>query len=157
MPEGRLGIISIDKQKRLYFSFDEPYQSEIIKRVAARRRVRFTATQLAELDKMPFLFMDVRQLPWYLSLSLLKRNNITLLGIPSRLDNDVDDQLAECIAAAQSALHDKNGLYPFFSIRADANLEFHEVQRVFTLLQKHNVNRINLATIMEEKDSALLF
>ncbi|MBC6607278.1 hypothetical protein H8B13_10650 [Hymenobacter sp. BT188] len=157
IPEGRLGVISIDKQKRLYFSFDEPYQSEIIKRVAARRKVRFTTDQLVELDKMPFLSMDIRYLPEYLSLPVYQRNNIDLSGIPSRLDNHIDDQLAEYIAAAHSVLHYKNGLYPFFSIWADANLESHEVQRVICLLQQHNVNRINFATIMEMKDSALFF
>jgi biopolymer transport protein ExbD len=146
IPEGISGIISIDKQKRLSFSFDEPYQSEIIKRIAARHGVHFTSAQLVDLNKMPFLSLDVRRLPEYFLLSVNQRSKINMLGIPSELNNDANDQLAECIATALSIIDEAKAKTPIFIIRADASLESYEVQRVISLLQQHNVNRIILAT-----------
>ncbi|QDA59179.1 hypothetical protein [Hymenobacter jejuensis] len=124
----RMGVqstISLVKHGRVFFSIDDKYQTAVIEKVAKQHGVQLSATQMAELQQLPYLGLDFRKLPKVLSLTRFKRYDLLKAGIPASLANN---QLSECIEAAESIVMDKTSSKPDIYIRADAGMPYAQVK-----------------------------
>ncbi|KAA9332427.1 hypothetical protein F0P96_13215 [Hymenobacter busanensis] len=143
-PETNILTISLDKTNKVYFSHDsKSVQAAAIRQVAAKRGVYFTIFQQRELVKIPYLGMDVRKLPAYLSLPDYERRKITLLGIPC---SEGDNQLSECITAARAEALRGFDRMPLISIRTDYRLPYARIKNLFRNLQGLHLYRYYLIT-----------
>lgn len=139
-PSGYAITITINQRNRVFFALDDPaYQALTIQAVAARHGIHFTTRQQQELQKLPYLGMDVRRLPEYFAASRLQRYAILKSGVPAK-------QLAEYVDAA-TELYCTQAEKPLFChIRADERLPFAQFKRITNMLQQRNINRYQLNT-----------
>lgn len=132
--------ITINKDNRIFFAIgNEYYQTGIIAAVAAKYSVRFTAQQPQELQKLPYIGMDVRRLPEYLAAPRMQQYSILKSGVPV-------DQLAEYIDATRGAYSAHERKPVFCHIRADKQIRFAKFKRITNVLQQRNINRFSLDT-----------
>ena len=141
--------ITIDKKSHFFFglSLDKrQYQTAIIERVAAAHGINLTTWQRGELQKFPYMGMDVQQLPSYFALPKAQRYALMKTGIPFGSNNN---QLEEYIDAARCIYTTQKGMPIFCSIRADVHTPFAPLRKLINILQEQNINRFNLKTRMD--------
>lgn len=139
LPDKGAVAISVDAAGRFYFSNDtRAVQTATIRQLAARYGVRFTRHQLTELEQLPYLGMDVRQLPAYLVLPLPERRLQRLTGLPHSYHND---QLTACLLLARRTHIEQLSSAPYVVLRADAQTTAADVKQFMHVLQRHHLNR----------------
>ena len=132
-------IISVDANRSIYFSHgSRAIQTEVVRRVAARHKVSLTKPQLLELQKQPFVGLDVRYLPAYLALAPQERHQIQLLGIPN---NQLHDELADYISLARTVTLEQTGYNSYAVLELDKNLPAGDVKRIVRTLQQQGIRR----------------
>lgn len=137
LPDGPGIVISADNVKRVYFSHpNRAIQTETIRRVAARHGVGLNARQLAELRHIPFIGLEVQQLPQYLALSAQERQQLALPGIPT---DDENNQLAEYIVVSRAVTLERADYNPYVVLEIDKNLAAVTVKRIMQTLRQQGI------------------
>ncbi|MCC3158349.1 hypothetical protein LJ737_13960 [Hymenobacter sp. 15J16-1T3B] len=139
MPDKGSIVISMDAAGRSYFSADSrSIQTATIQQLANRHNVHFSAAQQRELAQLPYLGMDVRQLPAYLSLPSYARPQQALSGLPYNYSND---QLTACvITGRQSNIRLLNSA-PYIVLNADSRTQMADIKRFMRTLQRQHLYR----------------
>jgi biopolymer transport protein ExbD len=135
-------IISLDARNRAFLQVDGELQTSLIRQVAKQHGLFFTAAQLRELSKMPYLSQSIEQLPKWLTAYEKERRSLPL-GIPT------DEELSEYIEAGLQVSRKLYDRPPYFALRADKSLSAPQIQHIIKLFQQHGINRINLITEQE--------
>lgn len=149
-PPNYAAVISLNLKNQLSFSVPEidrePHhgleiQVKAIQQVAARRGIEFTPSQLATLRTLPFLALDIAQLPRFLSLSAVERSK--LLN-SQKLNPLTKEQLIECITAAKTSAISSVGIPLHLALKVDAEVKSPQIMHLIDLLQANGTNRFNL-------------
>lgn len=137
LPDKAVLTITIDTAGRAYYSHSDPaVQAAAICAMAARYGIRFSPAQLAELRKLPYLGLDVRLLPAYLTAPT--RQQLLLSGIPNAATND---QLTECILTARATSIRMLNSAPYINLEADGRTRAADIKRFTRTLQQQCLNR----------------
>jgi len=149
LPESHVIIISIDKDKRVFFGMDDAKpKADMLARVGTKFGVTFDANMAKNFSNIASFGVPVQQLPDFLSRDTEQRKAIKQPGIPI---DSVNNQLTEWVVAAQGAAYRAFGKPAFIAIRGDGAADVPTVQKVIKLLQDKNINRFNLITDLEGK------
>lgn len=152
LPESHVIIISIDKDKRVFFGMDDAKPKlDLLASLGAKYNVGFNDAQKKTFSGLASFGVPVQQLPDFLSRDSEQRKSIQQPGIPI---DSVNNQLTEMIVAAQSASYKAFGKAAFIAIRGDGAADVPTVKRVIKILQDKNINRFNLITNLEGKPVA---
>jgi biopolymer transport protein ExbD len=138
--------ITIDKDNRIYFSIeDKKIQAAVIQHVASQHTVRLNKQQFQELNKLPYIGMDVRLLPAALAMPRIKRYSLQQ-GLPCTTSNN---QLSELIGVARILYPTLTGRTISCAIRIDKRVPFAQVRTLIKILEHHNVTRFSIKTTMD--------
>ncbi|AIZ63409.1 hypothetical protein PK28_06345 [Hymenobacter sp. DG25B] len=158
-------IVHLDAQDRFHLSANQPHLlGAIIQRVAKQHNVLFTPQQEEQLEQLPFLSQDVRQLPKWLDMPPARRQ-LQLNGIPLTLEND-SGLLTELLLAGLQEVQNQSpanilspppnqGVEPgndtgcAIAIRADKTVSSHRVMALIHQFEEMGIRRIKLVTEME--------
>ena len=152
LPESHVIIISIDKDKRVFFGLDDAkVKQDLLTRVGQKFSVGFNANQAKTFSNMSSFGVPVQQLPDLLSRSSEDRKKVEQPGIPI---DSTNNQLVEWVVAAQGAEYKAFGKPAFIAIRGDGAADVPTVKRVIKILQDKDINRFNLITDLEGKPVA---
>ncbi|MBD2767630.1 hypothetical protein IC235_06970 [Hymenobacter sp. BT664] len=110
-------------------------QAGVIEKVAASHGITFTASEAAALATLPFLATKVEQISGFLKLPPYQRRQLARLGTVNTLPQE---QLLECIAAAQKSAECSNKRLLFF-LRFDTEVRTGLVMHFLTLLRNKGI------------------
>lgn len=145
LPDKFAITISVDAQARMYFSHDyRRIQTEAIRQAATSHGVLLTSQQLTALTQLPYLGLDLRQLPTYLALPRYEQRKIQLPGLPN---DSLLPQLAECVLLARKLSVQRFGQAPYIFLRMDGRLSAAEAGSVMRVLQQKGLNRFYLVRL----------
>lgn len=136
-----INVFSLDAQGRTYFQANDDIQVAVVKQVAREYGIRFSESQLRELDKTTFIGQDIRQLPAWLDAPVRLRRQFPV-GIPA-------SQLPAYVTASRQVSESKFSRAAYFGLRADQRLAAGTVMRWFGMMQQQSINRFHLVTEME--------
>ncbi|MBC6610186.1 biopolymer transporter ExbD [Hymenobacter sp. BT507] len=152
LPESHVMVISIDKDKRVFFGLDDAkVKEDLLTTVGAKYSVGFTAEQVKRFTGLASFGVPVQQLPSLLSLSSEERQKAPQPGVPI---DSVNNQLIEWVTAAQRAEYKAFNKPAYIAIRGDGAADVPTVKRVIKILQDKDINRFNLITDLEGKPVA---
>lgn len=148
-PEVIYSVISIDRNDNLSFGLgsQNEIQTAAIKNVAAHHGITFTPYQLAELKSLPFLAVDVKQLPQLLSLPYNRRIQASTFATFGRL---TEGQLEECIIASRDVARRRFQRPIVISLRVDAEAKTGKMMRIIDALQSNHISRFEYQNQFDE-------
>ncbi|MBF9237798.1 hypothetical protein I2I05_10365 [Hymenobacter sp. BT683] len=141
-----VAIISLNTKKQYSFAapaFDNKIQAEIFRRVASLHQVDFTKSQIGVLETLPFLAVDVKELPAFLNLSLFKRQELLRNGIYQSLDSL---QLSECIRTSREVARENHRNGPYVNLMIESAVKMPYVDQLIALVNAQGTNRFVLLT-----------
>jgi len=151
LPESHVIMISIDKDKRVFFGMDDlKAKADLLSRVGQQYGVSFNTDQNKKFTSIASFGVPVQQLPGLLDLETEQRKEFKQGGIPI---DSTNNQLSAWVKAAQSASYAAFGKPAYIAIRGDGAADVPTVLRVIKLLQDDNINSFNLITDLEGKPS----
>lgn len=139
-------ILSLDIQRRLFMhASTSELQTKAIELLAQNYGLQLSSEQLQQLQQLPYLSSDVRQLPAWLSISGWQRKKLSS-GIPYSAQND---QLTALLQVANRAGYAIHGHPAIVCLRLDARLPASVVMPIIHQLQAQGIKRLTLVTDSE--------
>ncbi|GAB2776963.1 biopolymer transport protein ExbD [Hymenobacter luteus] len=139
-------IFSLDAQKRLYMhASTTELQTKAIELLAQQYGLQLSGRQLQQLQQLPYLSSDVRQLPGWLIAPGWKRKKLPD-GIPYSAPND---QFTAMLRVANRAALDIHYRRPVICLRLDQRLPASVVMPFLQQIQAQEINHIVLVTESE--------
>jgi len=152
LPESHVMVISIDKDKRVFFGLDDAkVKEDLLTNVGAKYGVSFTADQVKKFSGLASFGVPVQQLPGLLNQSAEERKQVNQPGIPI---DSVNNQLIEWVTASQRAEYKAFNKPAYIAIRGDGAADVPTVKKVIKILQDKDINSFNLITDLEGKPVA---
>lgn len=140
-------IFSLDAQKRLYMhASTAELQTKAIELLGQQYGLQLSSGQLQQLQQLPYLGSDVRQLPVWLATPSWERKKPTE-GIPYFAPND---QLTALLRVANRAAHTTHGHRAIVCLRLDERLPASVVMPFLHQIQQQGVNRFFLVAEAEQ-------
>lgn len=139
-------IFSLDAQKRLYMhASTAELQTKTIELLAQQYGLQLSGRQLQQLQQLPYLSSDVRQLPNWLTTPSWKRKKLAD-GIPYSAPND---QLTALLRVADRAAFAIHGRRAIMCLRLDGRLTATVVMSLLHQIQSQEINHTILVTESE--------
>lgn len=120
-------------------------QTKVIELLAQNYKLQFSSEQLQQLQQLPYLSSDVRQLPGWLATPSWARKPLSG-GIPYSASND---QLTELLQVANRAAYAIHGHRAIVCVRLDERLPALVVMPFIHRLQAQGINHLILVTESE--------
>lgn len=145
LPESDVILLTIDKDNRVFFGIDgQQTKEEILKRMAEKYSVKFTAAQIKEFSLLSTFGVPIAQLPALLNMKSDERLKVAQPGIPC---DSLNNELADWIW--QSRLVNNKVRV---AVKGDRETGYPVVKQVIATLQDKKVNRFNFITSMEKSE-----
>ncbi|MDU0371779.1 hypothetical protein ACFPAF_15355 [Hymenobacter endophyticus] len=140
-------ILSLDMHRRLSMhASTSELQTKAIELLAQNYGLQFSSEQRQQLQQLPYLGSDVRQLPVWLATSGWQRKKLSS-GIPYSAPND---QLTALLQVANRAGYAIHGHPAIVCLRLDARLPASVVMPFLHQIQQQGVNRFVLVAEAEQ-------
>jgi biopolymer transport protein ExbD len=138
-------IVTISQSGQLYFSTDNAaLQAAVVTQVAGAHGIQLSARQRQQLQQLPYVGLDIRQMPALLALpTWQERTALLKAGIPQP---DQSEQLTEYIETTNRLTSAPDAVPALWIIRADRRVSYCQFRQVARLLQQRNTDRIFLGT-----------
>ncbi len=153
LPETGVLTLSIDKDKRVFFSTEsQQVKIKALETVGAKYGASFSDRQKKQFALMPDFGLPVQRLGQFLDLTPTERKQVKQDGIPT---DSLNNQLIEWVLAARSANISVLGKPPYIAIKGDGATDVPAVKNVIKILQEKNMNRFYLITDKEMNPNAV--
>ena len=140
-------IFSLDVQKRLYMHASTPeLQTKAVELLTQQYGLQLSTEQLQQLQQLPYLGSDVRQLPDWLATPSWERKKPTQ-GIPYSTAND---QLTALLRVANRAAYAIHGHRTIVCLRLDERLPASVVMPFLHQFQRQGINHFILVAETEQ-------
>ena len=140
-------IFSLDAQKRLYMhASTSELQTKAIGLLAQEYNLELSTGQLEQLQQLPYLGSDIRQLPNWLATPSWEQKKPTQ-GIPYSAPNDQLTVLLRIVNRAAYAIHNHRAI---ICLRLDARLPAATVMPFLHQFQRQGINRFILVAEVEQ-------
>jgi hypothetical protein len=116
---------------------------KLVKEMGSKYKVQLSSQQIASFSSMDIVGMDINQLPALLNSFSVKPKNLAQPGIPVMKGND---QLLDWLRYAR-IINPKVGVV----LKCDESNYFPIVKEILDILQRNNINRFSLLTVMEHE------
>ncbi|GAB3828293.1 biopolymer transporter ExbD [Hymenobacter jeollabukensis] len=152
LPDKGVLTITIDKDKRVFFSSDsQPVKLKALETVGAKYGQSFSDKEKKQFSLLPDFGLEAQQIKGFVNLPAEQRKAFKQPGIPT---DSLNNQLAEWVMAARSANISVLNTAPYIAIKGDGLADVPTVKKVIKILQEKNLNRFYLVTDLETKPVA---
>ncbi|WP_227761699.1 ExbD/TolR family protein [Hymenobacter sp. 15J16-1T3B] len=152
LPDKGVLTITIDKDKRVFFSSDsQPVKMKALETVGAKYGQSFSDKEKKQFSLLPDFGLEAQQIKGFVNLPAEQRKAFKQPGIPT---DSLNNQLAEWVIAARSANISVLNTAPYIAIKGDGLADVPTVKKVIKILQEKNLNRFYLVTDLETKPVA---
>jgi biopolymer transport protein ExbD len=140
-------VISLNSKGQVSFAlpgFDENFQKAVILQVASLHKVNLTSTQEDAFKDLPYLSMNVQELPVFLNLTSQQKLKLAQQGAYNSLDSI---QLTECVKTCRLLAQTMYGRpYLRFYLKIEPAVRAPRVERLISLLKTQGITRFSLLT-----------
>ena len=124
-----------------FAAFNTELQTATLKSVGWRYGIGFSAAQINQLEKLPFLAVKMEQLP---NLLTNPDSGVTALNLAGNYPGLTDEQLVSCVMTAKKLAPTYTQQTAYIFLLIDASTNASKVMRLFHLLQNQGINHFYL-------------
>lgn len=142
VPDASSIVVGLEASGRTSFAtFNADLQTATLQSVGRRYGIGFSPASSNYLEKLPFLAVNIEQLP---GLLLKPDSGIAALNLDGSYPGLTDEQLLNCVQAARQIALASTQQSAHMFLLIDARTDASKVMRLFHLLGSQGISRFNL-------------
>lgn len=144
LPDKDLLMITIDKEGKIFVGADnQVVRYTAAKNMAEKYQISLSEQELNEISIQASIGMPMAGMKQWLAIPAAKRKDLPVPGIPA---DSATNELFDWVAYLRYANQKMR-----IGIKGDVAAQYEAVDKVITTLQRHNINKFNFVTNMEER------